>query len=140
MPRYERRDYRWLLTADPPVCRAGRPIVVLANCDKLRRQESCWCRFDVSEITDDLDAIGYRRVAEDWLHDDLEPEDVEAFRNEVASVIERAARDSEAHVENDAKTEYEHTIERVRSLRTRLDRLVESEAGMTDRFSDDLEE
>jgi hypothetical protein len=138
--RYERRDYRWLLTADPPVCRAGRPIVVLENCDRLRREESCWCRFDVAEIAEDLDVIGYRKIAEDWLHDHLEPEDVEAFRDEVASAIERAMRVSVTQDDALVKTEVEHGIERVRSLRARLDRLVEREAGMTDRYSDDLEE
>ena len=129
-----------VLTADPPVCRIGGPIVVLANCDRLRRQESCWCRFDVSEITGDLAAMGHRSIAEDWLQDDLEPKDVEAFRDEIAFVLERADRLSKAQVGAAAKTEIEHATERVRLLHVRLNWLVQREAGITGRFSEDLEE
>ena len=64
---FQRADYRWLLLADPPICRGGRPEVVLNNCDRLRRGEVCWCRFETQEAVEDVALIGAPGALDDWL-------------------------------------------------------------------------
>ena len=75
MHRFERRNYRWLLTADPPLCRAGKPEVVLQKCDRLAKGEECACRLEVQLVADDLEALGWAALAES-LDDELEPADI----------------------------------------------------------------
>ena len=135
--RYQRADYKWLLLADPPVCRAGRPIVVLNNCDRRRKGEICWCRFNTSEIADDLAEIGEANLADEWLTMDLEARDVEDFRNAVQTAVARAGQHSE---EAPLDQDQEHALERVSYLIRRLNRLVESESGLSDRYSEDVDE
>jgi len=79
--RFDRPPFVRLPTAEPPVCRGGRPLDVLANCDRLRRGDPCWCRFEAEAIAEDLGAIGAENLS-DWLTDTLEPEDVEAFADD----------------------------------------------------------
>ncbi|MEX0629624.1 MAG: hypothetical protein WEE67_04195 [Chloroflexota bacterium] len=126
--RFDRSAFVRLLTADPPVCRGGRPLEVLANCDRVRRGEPCWCRFEAETIADDLEAIAATDVSE-WLTDTLEPEDVEAFADD----LERAVNLAEARSADD------DAVQRVAQLHARLRRLVRAGAGLTDRHSDDLD-
>lgn len=127
--RFDRSAFVRLLTADPPVCRGGRPLDVLANCDRLRRGESCWCRFEAEAIAEDFDAIGADHMS-DWLVDTLEPEDVEAFANDVDRAVALAQ----------AKSAADDDLQRVVHLQARLRRLVHAGAGLTDRYSDELED
>lgn len=135
--RYERADYRWLLLSDPPVCRAGPPDVVLNNCDLLRRGKVCWCRFESQEIVEDVEAVGAPGAADDWLTTgDLDPRDVEDFRDAIAAIAERARRMPDDHPRDDDASA---ALERLDALVTRLGRLVERESGLSDRFADDVE-
>jgi hypothetical protein len=126
--RFDRPPFVRLLTAEPPVCRGGRPLDVLANCDRLRRGEPCWCRFEAEAIAEDLGAIGADNLS-DWLTDTLEPEDVEAFAEDVERAINAAPTRA---AEDDA-------IQRVVHWHARLRRLVRAGAGLTDQYSDDLD-
>lgn len=137
MGRYQRADYRWLLLADPPVCRAGRPEVVLNNCDRIRKGEPCWCRFESNDINEDLAAIGASGTADDWLTaGDLDPRDVEDFRDAMRAAVDRARRLS---TEQSFDDEGAFALDRVEDLVRRLGRLVEHESGLSDRHSDDVE-
>lgn len=126
--RFDRPAFIRLLTADPPLCRAGKPLEVLSNCDRLRRGEPCWCRLEAEAMGEDLVAIGADRVS-DWLTDTLEPEDVEAFTEDVLHAIE-AARTPPID---------EEAVQRVQHWHAWLRRLVRAGAGLTDRYSDDLD-
>lgn len=126
--RFDRSAFVRLLTADPPVCRGGRPLEVLANCDRMRRGEPCWCRFEAETIADDLEAIAATDVSA-WLTDTLEPEDVEALADD----LDRAVSLAEARSADD------DAVQRVAQLHARLRRLVRAGAGLTDRHSDDLD-
>lgn len=126
--RFDRPPFIRLLTAEPPVCRGGRPLDVLANCDRLRRGDLCWCRFEAEAIAEDLGAIGAENLS-DWLTDTLEPEDVEAFANDVERAI-NAAR---------ARAAEDDAVQRVVHLHARLRQLVRTGAGLTDQYSDDLD-
>lgn len=77
---------------------------------------------------EDLAAIGADRVS-DWLTDTLEPEDVEAFAEDVLQAIKAAQTPP---VDEDA-------VQRVQHWHTWLRRLVRAGAGLTDRYSDDLD-
>jgi hypothetical protein len=134
---YQRADYKWLLLADPPVCRPGRPLAALNNCERRRKGEICWCRFSTSEIVDDLAAIGEPNLGDEWLTMDLEARDVEDFRDAVKTAAERLRQRSEATpVDQDT----EDALERVSILVRRLNRLVENESGLNDRYADDVDE
>jgi RNA polymerase sigma factor (sigma-70 family) len=126
--RFDRSAFVRLLTADPPVCRGGRPLEVLANCDRMRRGEPCWCRFEAETIADDLDAIAASDLSE-WLTDTLEPEDVETFADDLERAVNVAR----------AKSFDDDAVQRVVHLHTGLRRLVRAGAGLTDRHSDDLD-
>ena len=126
--RFDRSASIRLLTADPPVCRGGRPLEVLVNCDRMRRGEPCWCRFEAETIADDLDAIAAGDLSE-WLTDALEPEDVEAFADD----LERAVSAARARSADD------DAVQRVVHLHAMLRRLIRAGAGLTDRHSDDLD-
>jgi len=119
--------YRWLLTADPPICGRGNPIVVLNSCERRRRDEECWCRFDVTEVADDLEAAGASGLVE-WLNDDLEPDDVAALADELATTLARV----EPTAEPDGN-------ERGRKLERRIRRLVEAGVGLSDEYADDID-
>ncbi len=136
---YERRDYVWLLTAEPPVCRSGASRIILTRCERLTRGEVCLCRFNVAEMGDDLTAIGATDLVEKWLGDRLEPEDVEAFRVDVDLAHQRAAQGTQT-LPTEQRADAEHAAERVKQLVTRLTVLTEQGAGLTDEFSDDLDD
>lgn len=119
--------YRWLLTADPPICGRGNPSAVLNMCERRRRDEECWCRFDVIEVADDLEAAGAPGLVE-WLNDDLEPDDVAALADELAATVARAG----SAVELDG-------TERGRKLERRFRRLVEAGVGLSDEYADDID-
>jgi hypothetical protein len=133
---YERRDYVWLLTADPPLCREGDSLAVLRRCERLRRGEDCACRFDVSDITDDLTDIDARAIADEHLRDRLDSDEVVRFRDAVRQALAEARTGAAAA----SALEREMAIERVVHLLNRLDRAVAGGAELTDEFSDELEE
>jgi hypothetical protein len=131
---YQRADYRWLLLADPPICRPGRPEFVLNNCDRIRKAETCWCRFESKDITEDLDAIGQSGKADDWLTTgDLEPEDIEEFRHAMQAAVDRAR--ASGTLDDDGLA----GADRVDGLIGRLNRLIESGVGLSDRYADDID-
>jgi len=132
---YQRADYRWLLLADPPVCRGGRPETVLNNCDRLRKGETCLCRFETQEIVDDLVLAGSAGALDDWLTaGDLDEQDVEEMQSKVASIVRQArAGDSEAPADAVA------ALDRLELLGRRLGRLMERGSGLSDRYADDLD-
>ena len=132
MGRFQRADYRWILLADPPVCRAGRPISVLNNCDRLRRDQACWCRFETEPIVEDAARLGAAGALDDWLTaGDLEDRDVEDLRDAVATLSRRAGKP--------ADDEAAAALDRMQILLRNLDRLVERGSGLIDRYADDLE-
>lgn len=133
---YERRDYVWLLTAEPPMCRDGDSLGVLRRCERLRRGQDCVCRFNTSDIADDLADIEGGPIADQYLRDRLDSEDVVGFRNAVSQALAKARRDREGAT----PLERDMAIERVGHLLRRLDRVVASGAELTDEFSDELEE
>lgn len=122
----ERADrYFWLLTADPPVCAGGRPVAVLNQCPRRRKGQICFCRFDAAQIADDLAELGAGELARS-LEDGLEPDEVEDFADGVRRSLQAAKGD-------------EDLIERLKALVVRLDKLVDAEVGLTDRYSDDVD-
>lgn len=134
MGRFQRADYRWRLLADPPVCRAGRPEMVLNNCELVRRGQVCWCRFESAEINEDLEAIGATGAADDWLTaGDLEARDVEELRDAIRAILERASK--KANLSDDESA----AVDRLLGLAKRLDRLVERDSGLSDRYADDVD-
>jgi len=94
----------------------------------MRRGDPCWCRFEAETIADDLDAIGAGDLSE-WLTDTFDPEDVAAFADD----LEKALSGARARAADD------DGIHRVAQLHARLSRLVRAGAGLTDRYSDDLD-
>lgn len=105
----------------------------------MTRQEPCLCRFNVAELSDDLAAIGEDELAEKWLSDRLEPSDVESFRNELELAYQNAAHVAQIAAKEE-RLDAEHSAERVGLLVSRLGLLVQDGAGLTDEFSDDLDE
>ena len=122
--RYRAEQYIWLLTADPPICRDGRPVEVLNNCDRQRRGERCWCRVLVREVADDLDHIGQGDVSE-FLEAGLEADDV----SDVAARLRSAAALAEGTDESD----------RVIAVSYDLERIADRGSGLTDRYADDVD-
>lgn len=133
---YERRDYVWLLTAEPPLCRDGDSLAVLRRCERLRRGQDCVCRFNASDIADDLADIDAGTIADQYLRDRLDSGDVVRFRDAVNQALAETQRDPSGS----APLEREMAIERVGHLLSRLDRVIASGAELTDQFSDELEE
>lgn len=126
MPSPRRADrYSWLLTADPPLCSGGRPVVVLNQCPRRRNEQICFCRFDAAEIAEDLTKLGAAVLARE-LEDGMEPEEVADFTDGVREHLARSKGDEE-------------TVERVKVLLVRLQQVVDAEAGLTDRYSDDVD-
>jgi hypothetical protein len=119
--------YRWLVTADPPICGRGKPVVLLNTCERRRRDEECLCRFDVVEIADDWEAAGAGHLIE-WLNDDLEPEDVEALSEDLARALKAPPDDADLGA-----------VERSERVLRRLRRLVEAGVGISDEYADDLD-
>jgi hypothetical protein len=118
--------YNWLLTADPPLCTGGKPVAVLNQCSRRRKGQLCYCRFDAAEISGDLDKLGCGELAR-TLEDSLEPDDVSDFADGIRSCLIRA------------RGQDEELVERVKVLVVRLDQVIEAEAGLTDRYSDDVD-
>lgn len=132
---YQRADYRWLLLADPPICRAGRPEAVLNNCDRLRRGEVCWCRFETQKAVEDVAMVGEPGALDDWLTaGDLEDRDVEDLRDAIVRIVERVRSGSDALSEDAAGA-----AERLEALAVRLSRLVDRGSGLSDRHADDID-
>lgn len=123
--RYDAVQYPWLLTADPPVCGSGPALGVLRRCERLRRGQHCQCRFAAADIGDDLEAAGHRDLA-DYFTTSLEPEDVEELAGRLRVASPNDLQDGEL-------------AERLVQLLRDLDRLVEAGAGLTDRYSDELD-
>jgi hypothetical protein len=117
--------YAWLLTADPPICASGRPVAVLNQCPRRRRDQVCFCRFDAAEIAEDLNKLGAGELAR-TLESGLEPEELEDFADGVRGFLRTAKGE-------------EDLMGRAKVLVVRLDKLVEAEAGLTDRYSDDID-
>jgi hypothetical protein len=133
--RYQRADYRWLLLADPPICRGGRPEAVLNNCDRLRRGEVCWCRFETQEAVEDVEMVGEPGTLDDWLTaGDLEERDVEDLRDAILRIVKRRRAGSEALSEDAAGA-----VERLEALAVRLGRVVDRGSGLSDRHADDVD-
>lgn len=130
MTRHSQRNraeqYPSLLTADPPVCRVGPPLAVLRRCERLRRDEVCWCRFAAADLADELTEAGAPELA-DYFATALEPEDVDELSSKVRALVASGVPDAEL-------------ADSVARLSRRLRRLVEAEAGLTDRYSDDLDD
>jgi hypothetical protein len=132
---FQRADYRWLLLADPPVCRTGRPEAVLNNCDRLRRGEVCWCRFETQDAVEDIGIVGAAGALDDWLTaGDLEDRDVEDLRDKILGIVSRVRAEGEA-----ASEEVAGAIERLEALAARLGRLVDRGSGLSDRYADDVD-
>lgn len=123
--RYNAVQYPWLLTADPPVCRSGPALGVLRRCERLRRGDRCLCRFAAADIAEDLENAGSRDLA-DYFATSLEPEDVEELVRKLRIFDPNKLADADL-------------ADRLLQLLRDMDRLVEAGAGLTDRFSDDLE-
>jgi hypothetical protein len=124
--------YNWQLTADPPICAAGRPTVVLNACERRRRGGECWCRFDVADIAQDLreeaDPAATRLAAD--LEDELEADEVEAIAEAFAAVIARSRPRTAAA---------EDRLERLKQVHARLQHVAEAGAGLTSRYTDDID-
>ncbi len=118
-------QHSWLLTADPPVCAIGPALGVLRRCERLRLDQHCFCRIAAADVADDLAAAGALELAE-FLDTALEPDDVEALRDGVQD-LDLDGLDDPA------------LAERLATLRGDLERLVRAGAGLTDRYSDDLD-
>lgn len=122
--RYRAEQYIWLLTADPPICRSGRPLEVLDSCERRRRDLVCWCRVAVRDIADDLDAVGCGDLADEF-EAELDSDDVAELAERLASVG-RTAEDREAG-------------ERVAAAAEILERIAEAGSGLSDRHADDVD-
>ncbi len=132
---FQRADYRWLLLADPPICRGGRPVAVLNNCDRLRRAEVCWCRFETQEAVEDVAMVGEPGALDDWLTaGDLEDRDVEDLRDAVLRIVKRVRSGSDAPSDDAAGA-----ADRLEALAVRLSRLVDRGSGLSDRYTDDID-
>lgn len=117
--------YVWLLTAEPPACgRSGPSLRVLQTCPLLRRDQRCYCRFDVGSISADLEAAGAAAVA-DWFSTPLEPDDIPDLIRDIERVLRKGVTDDAAS--------------RLGQLVTDLKRLEEAGSGLTDEYSDDLD-
>jgi hypothetical protein len=123
--RNRAEQYPSLLTADPPVCRVGPPLAVLRRCERLRRDEVCWCRFAAADLADELSEAGAPELG-DYFATALEPEDVNELSSRVRALAASGIPD-------------EDLADSVARLSRRLRRLVEAESGLTDRYSDDLD-
>ena len=118
--------YVWLLTAEPPACgRSGPSLRVLQTCPRLRRDQHCYCRFDVGSISSDLETAGAASVA-DWFSTPLEPDDIPDLIRDLERVVGKGAFDEDA-------------AGRLGQLLTDLERLEEAGSGLTDEYSDDLD-
>jgi hypothetical protein len=132
---FQRADYRWRLLADPPVCRGGRADVVLNNCDRLRRGEVCWCRFETQEAIDDVASAGAPGALDDWLTaGDLDDRDVEDLHDAIEKLVERSRSGGEV-----LSADVADATDRLELLMTRLARLVARGSGLSDRHDDDVD-
>jgi hypothetical protein len=134
--RYERRDYVWLLVADPPLCARGSVVAVLNSCERRRQGQTCICRFNTQEIAEDLTAIGVPSFGDEWLITELEPDDIPDFRDAVQGAVDRAM----SRLRNQTSDDLEHAVERVMSLIRRLDRLINNGSGLSGEYADEVDE
>lgn len=100
-------------------------MALLRRCERERLGEPCDCRVYSGDLADDLVAAGAVEQAE-YLTDRLEPEDVAALADEMAAIDLDRIEDSDLR----------HRLE---NGRVQLARLAQHEAGLTDRYSDDLD-
>lgn len=126
--------YDRLLTADPPVCAAGKAVAVLQQCERRRRDQECLCRFDANEIAEDAAGLGCAEVGE-YVSGELEPDDVEDFARAVAACLDDRSSGTAATDPDGVAA----AMERLRRVEGRLGVLVRHEAGLTDRYSDDID-
>jgi hypothetical protein len=122
--RYRAEQYIWLLTADPPICRAGRPIEVLNSCERRRRDEVCWCRVAVRDVVDDLELVGRPDLGE-WFESELEADDVADLAERLHAIAPGNGDDA--------------ALERVMALANILRRVADHGSGLTDRYADDVD-
>jgi hypothetical protein len=107
------------------VCRIGNALAVLSRCERQRRYEDCYCRFEAGDLAEALEMAGAPDLAE-YLATPLEPEDVEDLAQRLAQRRWDPAVDSDL-------------ADKVAKFRRDMDRLVRHGAGLTDRYSDDLD-
>jgi hypothetical protein len=133
MPRESRTaKYIWRMTADPLLCGPGKTVTKILQCPLPRRNETCHCLFEINEIVDDLTDANQVELAE-WFEDDIDADDVGQlmadFRRAKAGVSPLNA-DPEA---------IEPIRQRLDVWLTRFGLLQEAGAGLTGRYSDDLD-
>lgn len=83
------------------------------------------CRFAAADVAEDLVTAGAADLA-DYFSASLEPEDVEDVAGRLHGVSLDGLDDADL-------------VDRLRLLLRNLDRLVEAGAGLTDRYSDDVD-
>ncbi len=118
--------YDRILTVDPPLCAQGDPVAVLNACDRRRRMLDCLCRFDANEIASDATLFGCTDLASAF-DIALEPEDVESVAADLEICLRRSTPSDE--VLRDAH-------DRLQRAASRLERVVDAGAGLTDEYSD----
>lgn len=123
--RYRAEQYPGILTADPPICRVGPALGILQRCERLRRDEACYCRVYSRDLAEDLLEAGAASQA-DYLTASLEPEDVEALVEELRRFDPSRIADAELR-------------SRVEAGLIQLARLVRHGSGLTDQYSDDID-
>jgi hypothetical protein len=121
--------YVRLLTADPPVCGYGSARGLLNACERRRRGQRCLCRFNASEIADDLEAVA---VDGDigGLEIEYEPDEVGDLLADMQLAVGRVTPADDR--ERDAR-------DRLLQVVSALEIVVERGSGLTDRYSDDIE-
>lgn len=133
MPRESRTaKYLWRMAADPLLCGPGKTVPRILQCPLPRRGETCRCLFEINDILDDLTDAGQVDVAQ-WFEDEIEPDDVGQliadFRRAKVGVTRLSA---DADVKDQIR-------QRLDVWLTRFALLEEAGAGLTGRYSDDLD-
>jgi hypothetical protein len=121
-------QYERLLTADPPICGQGSPVALLNGCERRRRGLDCWCRFNASEISDDLDALGIG--SEISLETEFDPDEVEDLTADFELALQHATPYDDWR--RDAH-------DRLVAVVQRLQRIADRGSGLTDTYSDDID-
>jgi hypothetical protein len=133
MPRESRTaKYIWRMTADPLLCGSGKTVTKILQCPLPHRDETCQCLFEVNEIVDDLTDAAQVDVGQ-WFEDDIDADDVGQL---IADF--RRAQVAVTQLNSDAETK-EQIRQRLGVWMTRFALLQEAGAGLTGRYSDDLD-
>ena|SRR5438045_3455417 len=134
MPRPARTaKYIWRMAADPPLCGTGRTVQRILQCSLPRRGGYCHCLFDVNEIVDDLTEAQGIEAAGGWFEADIESEDVAQLIRDFRVVKIGVGR---LPLDNAARDE---VAQRIQQWIARFSELEEAGAGLTGRYSDDLD-